>query len=208
MQKIVDSQTKNKYHNSTSSKLGQTQGKQMSRFKSEEFKKLQQEWYQKLLDSGYEDLELFTNQMGVICHHSYTNSDVKNLYGVRKRMDDAQWADHISTSYLTHLAFRAYLAFCTQNLPFLDRKLLELRSEGHTENRIVTYLEKFICRYPRIKSARTGKLVSTFGRTWVKRRLKDLHTDVNVWNHTHPEGIRFEDYEEEDIMNENSPGEL
>jgi hypothetical protein len=168
----------------------------MSKFyRTEEFFKVSQEWQKKLKESGFEDIETYTNKLGQIRSTPYVNSDVKNLYKYSYDMSDEFFREYCQLTYLYFAACRAFLAYNGCALPFLDAKILELHAEGYSLRRIARELRPFISRYPIIK--RKDKIIDFFGMFYVRSRLLKLKEDVTVWNLTNENGVRLNDYEDD-----------
>lgn len=185
-------------------------------FKTKQFKEEQQKWYHKLKDTGFSDIETFTNKQGYICTNPFVNSDIKNLYQIRQNCSEDYFEEYCATTYLYYAACRAFLAHNpsftqfsaekkAKSLPnpqnhvpssekshYLDYKILQLHTEGMSLRRISSYLASFICRFPPGKG-RFGSYYK-YSHNFVRNRLKYIKEQVRLWNLTHEEGIRYEDY--------------
>lgn len=164
-------------------------------YETEEFKDLKQKWYKKLREDNFKDIESFVNKQGEIFSTPYINSDIKNLYKMRYEMNDDTFQEYYHLTYLYYSACRAFLAYNSTSTPILsvlDTKILEFHSNGLSLRKICRELRKILCRYPPYK--RNGTLRYFYSYQYINTRLKHIKEQVRLWNLTHPDGIRYEDY--------------
>lgn len=164
-------------------------------YETKEARQLIQKWYNKLEDEGFQDIEIFTNKLGVKCQNPFVNSDVKNLYKFRNDMGDDYFSDYAELTYLYFSSVRNFLTFAAKDLlDGIDLKILELHAEGKSIRKIEAELRNFVCRYP--KYNRNGGVVF-FGLNIINRTVNRLKEQVRLWNLTNENGIRVQDYIEE-----------
>lgn len=161
-------------------------------FETKKFLEEKQKWYQKLKSEGFKDIETFTNKQGEIRTTPFVNSDVKNLYQIRRNCGNEYFEEYCASTYLYYSACRAFISCAGIRLPFLDGIILEKHAEGYSLRRISKYLETFICRYPQ----GNGKFgpYHNFSHNYVNKRLSSIKEQVRLWNLTHDEGVRYQDY--------------
>jgi len=168
----------------------------MSKFyRTEKFKQLQRDWYKKLYDEGFDDLEYFSfehsaGQDGII--YDKVNFRIINKLRHMKLKD---YHNHTTATYQHYTALRNFLTHADLR-PSLDRKLLELYTDGLTYRKITEYLRTFICRYPPYN--KNNRKVAHYSIFWVHRRLQELKKKAFIWNATHSEGIL--DFEDDKIL--------